>query len=326
MGASEQKTGNTPRPRKGKNMKKFVSLLLAAVLLCGAVFAMASCTQKDDALDKAYNKYLEEVKAPTDSSLATLTVATSPDFAPMEFVDLAKKGDAQYVGFDILLANYLAKEMNKKLVIKPMSFDACMAAVQSGNVDLAISGFSWTAERAENFLISDYYVAGENETEQVLITTKAKAGTLKTVSDYAGLKVGAQGGSLQQFLVTEQLVPAGAEMVKMDYLNDLVTALNNGQIDALAVAKGSGDAFIAANAGKLDFAGYKFEINDEKYKNNVILLNKNSTDLLVEVNAALAKAFAADYYTGWYEACQIYSEIKTIDELGYDDDGKKITE
>lgn len=306
-------------------MKKFVSLLLAAALLCGAVFAMASCSQKDDALDKAYNNYLEEVKAPTDPSLATLTVATSPDFAPMEFVDLAKKGDAQYVGFDILLANYLAKEMNKKLVIKPMSFDACLAAVQSGNVDLAISGFSWTAERAENFLISDYYVAGENETEQVLITTKAKAGTLKTASDYAGLKVGAQSGSLQQLLVSEQLVPAGAEMVKMKNLNDLVTALNNGMIDALAVAKGSGDAFIAANAGKLDFAGYEFEI-EEKYKNNVILLNKNSADLLVEVNAALAKAFAADYYTGWYEACQIYSEIKTIDELGYDDEGKKITE
>ncbi len=304
-------------------MKKLLTLTLCVLLLAGMVLGCVSCGGEDAKLAKAYNKYLAGVKAPTDASLPKLEVATSPDFAPMEFSDLSKTGADQYVGFDILLANYIAKELNMQLVIKPMSFDACMAAVQAGTVDLAISGFSWTAARAETFLISDYYIAGENETEQVVITKKGT--TFAAAADFAGKKVGAQGGSLQELLVTEQLVAAGAEIVKMENLNDLLTALLNGQIDALAVAKGNGDAFISQKPDDVDFSGFEFVI-DEKYKNNVILLNKNDTEMLTKVNTVLAKAMAAKVYDDWYDACVIYAGISTLDELGYDDEGNKITE
>ena len=57
----------------------------------------------------------------------------------------------------------------------------------------------------------------------------------------------------------------------------------------------------------------------------IVLLNKNDTELCATVNTALAKALAADYYTGWYEACQVYAEVKSVDEAGFDDDGNKIT-
>lgn len=304
-------------------MKKTI---VAFVVACAMAFMFAGCAANPEAdLSKPYEKLLKEVKAPTDSSLAVLTVVTSPDFSPMEFSDLAKSGAEAYVGFDILLANYIAKELNMQLLIKPMSFDACMAAVQADSADLAISGFSWTAARAETFLISDYYIAGENETEQTVITTVANKDAFKSVADYSGKKVGAQGGSLQELLVSEQLVPQGAELVKMENLNDLVTALKNGQIDALAVADGNGDAFIAADPDSVSGTGFMFEL-DEKYKNNVILLNKADAELCAKVNEALAKALAADVYDSWYEASVIYAGISTLDELGYDDEGNKITE
>jgi polar amino acid transport system substrate-binding protein len=219
---------------------------------------------------------------------------------------------------------YLAKEMNKKLVIKPMSFDACQAAVQSGQVDAAISGFSWTADRAENYEITDWYEAGDNETEQVLITTKENAGKFTTAESLAGKKVGAQGASLQELLVKEQLVTAGAEISLYGDLSLAVEALKTGKIDALAVAHGNGEAYISQN-DDLDWAGFDFVV-DDLYKNNVILIQKGNTELLATVNAALAKAKAAGLYDTWYETCEIYSEIKTADQLGYDDDGNKITE
>ena len=303
-------------------MKKILSLILAAATLLCAVFALGSCGQESDGLDAAYVKALEAIDYdPADYANAdTLIVAMSPDFAPMEFYDTAKSGTDAIVGFDVLLAKYIAKELGMKLVIDPMSFDASMAAVASGNAHLAISGFSWTAERAETFLISDYYVAGENETEQILIT---KAGTtINADTDFTGMKIGAQGGSLQQLLVEEQLVTKGAEMELYININDAATALATGEIDALAVAKGNGEAL--AN-GSIVLSDYFFEV-EEKYKNNVILLNKNDAELLDLVNGALAKAMAADLYDGWYEACQIYAEVKTLDELGYDDEGNKITE
>ncbi len=288
-------------------MKKILSLILVAVLACGSVFALGSCGGTDE----------------------NFVVAMSPDFAPMEFVDMTKSGNDKYVGFDVLLANYIAKGMDKKLVIKPMSFDASMAAVQAGNVDAAISGFSWTAERAEKFEITDYYIAGENETEQVTITTAANANKWTTAESYSGLKVGAQGGSLQELLVTEQLVSKGATLVKYEDINMAYTALMNGQIDALAVAKGNGDALIATTDDKTDdtkkgaFSGFDFVV-EEKYKNNVVLLQKGNTELLKTINDILAKAMAADIYDTWYEACKTYGDVTSIDEFGYTDDGKKI--
>ena len=275
-------------------MKKVIVILLAAALLLSVV----GCK-------KAENK--------------KLTVAMSPDFAPMEFVDTSKSGQEQYVGFDVTLANFLAKELGMELEIKPMSFDACQTAVQLGSVDMSISGFSWTAEREENYLLSDYYIAGDNETQQSVITVKAKEGTMTAAESFSGLKVGAQAASLQEKLVQEALIPAGAEMVVYKSIDDAVLALQTGKIDALAVAHGNGEAIISNNPD-IAFTGYDFEV-DPKYENNVILLNKNSTDLLKKVNEALAKALAANLYDGWYNDAKALAGISTAAEVSYNDDG-----
>ena len=276
-------------------MKKAIIILLAAVLLLGVV----GCKK--------------------EAKKTTLTVAISPDFAPMEFVDTSKTGQDQYVGFDITLANYLAKELGLTLELKAMSFDACQTAVQLGSVDMSISGFSWTAEREENYLLSDYYIAGENETQQSVITVKAKENTCKTQADFSGWKVGAQASSLQEQLVKDELIPAGAELVVYKSIDDAVLALQTGKIDALAVAHGNGEAIIANNPD-IAFTGFDFDV-DPKYENNVILLNKTNTALLEKVNAALGKALAANYYDGWYNDAKELAGIPTASEISYNDDG-----
>ena len=223
------------------------------------------------------------------------------------------------MGFDVTLANYLAGELGLALEIKSMSFDACQTAVQLGSVDMSISGFSWTAEREENYLLSDYYIAGDNETQQSVITVKDKEGTVTAAEGFSGWKIGAQAASLQEKLVQEALIPAGAEMVTYKSIDDAVLALQTGKIDALAVAHGNGEAIIANNPD-IAFSGYDFEV-DPKYENNVILLNKNSAELLAKVNAALAKALAANYYDGWYEDAKALAGIPTAAEISYNDDG-----
>ena len=311
--------------------KKSLVLLLALAMIftlvlsaCGGGGGEAAPEEASgDSAAAAYDKILEGLNAEAVDTDEEIVVAMSPDFAPMEFVDLSRSGDDQYVGYDVLLAKYIANHLGKKLVIKPMSFDAVMTAVQTGNADMGISGFSWTAERAENYFITDWYEAGENETEQVVITTAENEGKLTDAASFEGLKVGAQGGSLQELLVKEQL--PGAECVLMTDLNDLCTALLTGKIDALAVAQGNGESFISANDGKLALSGFQFEI-DEKYKNNVVLINKDNAELGEQVNEIIAQQKADDVADAWYEASQMLGNIKTIDELGYDDEGNKITE
>jgi len=279
-------------------MKKIFALALAALMMVSVV-GLCSCAKGTSADN-------------------TLTVALSPDFAPMEFVDTTKSGQESFVGFDVELAKFIAAEMGKELVIKPMSFDACQAAVQSGTVDMSISGYSWTEERAANFNLTDYYYAGENETEQVIIVLAEKAGQFTTADSFAGMTVGAQATSLQYSLATSQL-PETVTIQEFTDIGTAVEALRNGNIDALAVAKGNGDAIIANN-DNIGFSGFEFVV-DEASENNVILIKKGNDELTQEVNTILAKALEAGHYGTWYEAAKTLAGIETSQDVSYDEEG-----
>ena len=312
---------------KTKESNHIGTKLLVALLTVIMVFAMTACGSggggSGEASSEAYDAILADLDANAgDGSNGELVIAMSPDFAPMEFVDLSRDGDDQYVGFDVLLAKYIANELNMTLVIQPMSFDAVQAAVQTGKVDAGISGFSWTEERAKNYFITDWYKAGDNETEQVIIVQKDKENQLKKAEDFAGMKVGAQGASLQKMFVEQQL-PDDVELVLYENLNDAAAALMTGKIDALAVAYGNGEAFISANPDDLAMSGFEFEV-DDLYKNNVILVNKNDKKTGEAINKALAKFNEEGLSDEWYKACESLANIDSIDENGYDDEGNKI--
>ena len=274
-------------------MKKLFALLLA-VLMVAALFTGCGKSSKD-----------------------VLTVATSPDFAPMEFCDVSKTGQDQYVGFDIMLANYIADELGMELEILPMSFDSCPTAVTSGKATLAISGFSWMEERAANYNLSDYYYAGDNETEQVIVTLKDKEGQFTSAEDFNGMKIGAQNASLQEQLCQEQL--PGAEIVTVGDLSTALMQLKKGDFDFIAVAKGQADVFLA-NDPDVALSGFEFNV-DPKYVGNLIVLKKGDDEMTEKVNAILAKAEAAGLYAEWYEEAEILAGSKDAQEISYDDIG-----
>ncbi len=275
-------------------MKKIVSLILVACML----FAFAGCGA---------------------SGKEVLKVALSPDFAPMEFVDVSKSGQDSYVGFDVTLAKFIADELGMDLEIVPMSFNACQVAVETKSVDMSISGFSWTEQRAENYNLSDYYYAGDNETEQVIVTTKENEGKFTTAADFSGLKVAAQTASLQLDLCNSQL-PEDCEIVEVGDLTTAFLQLKNGDFDALALATGNAEVFIANNPNDVAMSGFIFEV-DPKYTANVILLNKDSDDLLAKVNEILAKAYENGYYDVWYEEALALAEGENAADVSYDDEG-----
>ena len=313
---------------KKKLFAKALSLALAALMLfalcaCGAAETPAAEPTAAPAAGDPAPETPAETEAAADSqgvldqikADGVLCVALSPDFAPMEFVDSTKEGQEQYVGFDVTLAKYIADYIGVELVIEPMSFDACQTAVYTGSVPLSISGYSWTEERAENYEISDYYYAGENETEQVILIKKTDADKYTSAEDFSGVDVGAQNASLQMNLLTSQLPDANP--ITIGDLGVGVLELQNGIIEALAVAKGNAEMIIDSNPD-LMICPWEFEVAAE-YEANVILITKGETALLTVVNEALAKAYAEGVYGVWYDDAVALAKSENAAELSVED-------
>ena len=280
-------------------MKKMLCMALALVMLL-ALGCTAFAADEVDAIKEA----------------GVLTVALSPDFAPMEFVDSAKEGQDQYVGFDVTLAKYIAEYLGVELEIQAMSFDACQTAVAMDAVDMSISGYSWTEARAENFELSDYYYAGDNETEQVLLIRVEDAEKYTKPEDFAGVDVGAQNASLQQMLVEEQL--PDAKLYTIGEIGVGVMELQSGNIEAFAVADGNADAILANNEGLMKCV-WEFDVAAE-YEANVIMMHKGDTALCALVNEALAEAYANGYYGPWYDEAKAAAGLETAVEVSIEDE------
>ena len=283
-------------------MKKMICMALALIMLLALGCSAFAAEEKNE---------LDAIK-----EAGVLTVALSPDFAPMEFVDSSKEGQDQYVGFDVTLAKYIAEYLGVELEIQAMSFDACQTAVALDAVDMSISGYSWTETRAENFELSDYYYAGDNETEQVLLIRVEDAEKYTKPEDFAGVDVGAQNASLQQMLVEEQL--PDAKLYTIGEIGVGVMELQSGNIEAMAVADGNADAILANNEGLMKCV-WEFEV-DAAYEANVIMMHKGDTALLAAVNEALAEAYANGYYGPWYDEAKAAAGLETATEVSIEDE------
>lgn len=283
-------------------MKKIVSLLLAMILLLSMLSACRPSDPQGESGPKA------------TGTNGVLRVSTSPDFAPMVFVDPGKRGQEQFVGFDITLAKFIAKELNMELEIMPMDFNACQLAVYAGTVDMSIAGYVWSESRAELYNLSDSYLAGNSTDHQVLLTLEENQERFAHPSDFEGAIVGAQNTSLQQILVTEQLPLA--ELDLFTNLDIAVQMLLAGDLDCLAVSVGNADALLATHP-QLGLARFSFTL-DQRYMGNVILLQKGNDELTAQVNAILEKASV--YFEEWYQQARTTAGIQVI----YDENGNVV--
>lgn len=257
-----------------------------------------------------------QLSDPQRVSDGVLRISTSPDFAPMVFVDPTRSGQDQFVGFDITLAKFIADELNMELEIMPMDFNSCMMAVYAGTVDMSISGYAWSAEREEKYNLSQNYRAGNSADSQVLICLKDHAEQFSVAEGLTGALIGAQNASLQQILVSEQLPDS-----ELDLFTDLdlaVRMLLSGDFDCIAVSEGNAEAIIAAH-GEIVRSGFVFAL-DERHMGNVILLRKGNDELTDRVNQILDKA--SEYYDQWYAEAKSTAGI----QVTYDADGNVVSQ
>ena len=259
-----------------KKMKKLFCAALAAAMLMAT---MSGCGSSQNRLEKIKES-------------GKLVLATSPDFAPLEFEDLSS-GEAQYVGSDIELAKYIAEKLGVELEISAMDFSAVQAAIPSGQADIAISGFARTEERAQNMELSTPFNITEDGGQTVLVL-KGEGANYTTADDFSGLQIGAQNGSLQYNLVSSQL-PEDVEIVPVGSLNDGVLMLETGKIDALASDLSNAELLLESHDG-IETTDFMFEYSSE---GNVAAVKKGETELIEAVNEIIEEVNELGLYDQW---------------------------
>ena len=276
-------------------MKKLLVVLMVMMM----VLSLSACSKKEESVVDD-NKAPEESPAYKLVSDGVLTVSMSTDFAPMEFVDLTKTGQEKYVGSDVELAKYIANALGLELLIKPMDFDTCQASVTNDIVDISISGYSYTTQRAASYLLSeDYY--SEGDSGQVALIAKANEGVYTDLNslNQAGVEVAAQNGALQQEIVTEQL--PNATLKPIDDLNAAYDNLAAGTYVAVVVASSVADTLVASAPDK--FAIVPEQFDDSKYTGYHILINLNNEGLKTAIDEAIASIPEGQYKT-WQDEAQ----------------------
>lgn len=149
----------------------------------------------------------------------TLVLATSADYKPYEFHDTSS-GQDKIVGFDMDVANAIAKQLHFNIKVEDMDFDGLIGALQS------IAGMTPTTERKKSVDFSDIYYQATN-----IVLTK-KGYDVKNLDDLKGETVAAQLGSVQE--TAAMAIPA-AKVESLDTIPNVVQEVVTNRAQAAVI-------------------------------------------------------------------------------------------
>lgn len=184
-----------------------------------------------------------------------ITVGTSADYAPFEYVDT--KNSDEIIGFDIDLIKLIGDKLGYEVKVENMDFNSLIPALQAKKFDVVISGMTPTKKRDKivDFSIPYY------ETEQYLIFDKTKG--YKDISELKGGKVGAQISSIQLDLAEELAAANGFTAESRNLIPELIQEIKAGRFDAAVIENIVSENYLANND---DLAAFPIEVEDPDYK------------------------------------------------------------
>ena len=134
--------------------------LIAAALVGTMVLTMAGCGSKTAETTGS--------EASSDAAGGTLVMATNAEFPPYEYYE-----DNKVTGIDMDIMQAIADELGMDMQVEDMQFDAIIAAVSSGKVDVGAAGFTVTEDRQKNVDFTDTYIT----TKQEIIVKDSQSGS-----------------------------------------------------------------------------------------------------------------------------------------------------
>jgi polar amino acid transport system substrate-binding protein len=230
-----------------ESMKWLLGWILASLMLAGVAHAQTV----DDIIKRG-----------------KVIVAVDPTSAPFGMTG----SDGQPDGYDVDVAKLVAKYMGVQLELVPVTSTNRIPYLLTNRVDMVISLFSITPERALQVWFSDPYASVGT------VVTARKDRKIGSYDDLKGLKVGVPRGTIPDILLTKMALP-NVQIMRFDDEATSIQALVTGQVDALG---SSTTALLVLNRGK---AEKEFESKIVLTENHFgIGMRRGQTDLLQWLN------------------------------------------
>lgn len=287
-----------------KNMKKLLCMLLALSM----VFALCACgsSTEDAATEEAPAEDAAATEAPAEEAAeeevdysamsidelkavlttvteGTLTVATSPDFAPYEFYAIDENGEPQLAGFDIALAGYIADYLGLELEVIPVDFDGVLNELAAGNVDLGMAGLSPDPTRMDAMDFSDIYYQGG----QSFVTVQDKVDLFPDLesANNPEYSIGAQNGSIQMDLANEYT--PDADIISLVKVTDIIAELMGDKLDGAFIETAVAENYAVSYPELAVILDVPYDVEGSS-----VGVVKGNEALLAGVNMAIAAAIA----------------------------------
>lgn len=255
-------------------LKSVLTLGIIGVISSGLVGCGSSAESNSEVTSVSSSEGIDSLEKIKESG--KLVVGMSADYAPYEFHKVID-GKDEIVGFDVDIANEIAESLGVELEITEMDFGMLIAALQTGKIDMIVSGMSPNDERRENVDFSDIYYEA---TQSVLILGSDKD-TYTSLESLANKRIGAQMGTIQVSIAEEQI--ENANITELTKVSQLVTELKSNKVNAVIVEKPVAETVLKSNSDL-----HLTDI-DIKYEDGgaAIAVKKGSDDLLNEVNSII---------------------------------------
>lgn len=198
-----------------------------------------------------------------------LRIAVDPTFPPMEYID-----QDQHTGFDIELAQALAKELKRTVQFVDIDYKGLVPAVLANRADIALSAIYITDERKKVVDFFDPYYAGG-----LVIMVQKNNQTINGPKDLTDKKIAVQVGTKSVQFVKGHFPKA--QVFEVEKNQEMFNMLETGRANAVVTGKPAAKLYarVRQTTRVLDE-----QLTVEQYG---VVVGKNHPELAQSINQAL---------------------------------------
>lgn len=285
-------------------LRRIVSLLLAVAMLLTLAACGSSAKEEPQPSDEPVETTPEVTPEP--ATKAQLRVGMECNYAPNNWqeseatdtnVPIENVPGFYAEGYDVQFARIIADHLGMELVIVKLDWDGLIEALNQGVIDAIIAGMMDTPERKESINFSDAYHA---TIYGMMVNSDSPYVNATSIHDFSGAAVLGQKDTALDTVIDQ--IEGVNHMTPANSVPDMIARLEQGACDALVINVENSDSYLAANPNfvVITFAdGNGFVLPSQ---GACVGLRKSDTDLLDQVNAALATVDQATRDEMWETA------------------------